>query len=86
MRFTTIKCLTTAFAATAIVGFSAGAARAQDGMGFAGDEPGDGLEVRPPDPGKPDEPSRMLVYAAGVLIGAVVLGLAIMPSKRTHED
>lgn len=44
------------------------------------------VDVRPPDPGDPTPPNSAVMYILlFVLIGASI-GLAILPSKRTHQD
>jgi len=46
----------------------------------------DGTEIRPPDPGKPEAPGRVAIYVVAVLLSAAAIGVAVMPSKRTHQD
>ncbi|MBX3409849.1 MAG: hypothetical protein KF859_08175 [Phycisphaeraceae bacterium] len=58
--------------------------------GAAAQPPGFGEEVteplRPPVPGKPDQPMLIMNYLIMVVIIAVVVGANLIPSKRGHQD
>lgn len=56
------------------------------GMGFIEDQPKAKAIVRPPDPGNPTPPSVGLMYVILFALVGASLGLAILPSKRTHQD
>lgn len=43
-------------------------------------------QVNPPKPGQLEPPNRVLVYGVALIVGAVAVGLAVMPSRRTHAD
>jgi hypothetical protein len=58
-----------------------GAIAQQPGFGEEGAEP-----LRPPVPGKPDEPMLIMNYLIMVVIIAVVVGANLIPSKRGHQD
>jgi len=43
-------------------------------------------EVRPPAPADPGKHNIIVPYLVAALLGGAAIGLAIMPSKRTHQD
>ena len=71
--------------ALATMGAPAGTAFAQ-GMEMSLDSGPKAVEVRAPAPADPGNPPFVLVYLAGFGLSAAAVGLAIMPSKRTHQD
>lgn len=72
-------------ASIVLSGAAANEARAQS-LGTTGQQQQQQVTVRPPDPGDPEAPSRLMVYAVALLLGGAAIGLAVMPSRRTHED
>lgn len=45
-----------------------------------------GQDVKPPDPGNPTPPNTGVIYILLFLLIGASVGLAILPSKRTHQD
>lgn len=43
-------------------------------------------QLRPPTPGKPDDPPVIMNYLSLVVIIAAVVGANLIPSKRGHQD
>ena len=85
--------------ATALVfaGFAAGSAWAQPSSsistpttGAAQPGPaasqGSGSSITPPRPSELKPVSPLLGYGVLVVLGGAVVGLSIMPSKRSHQD
>jgi hypothetical protein len=56
------------------------------GMEMSLDSGPKAVEVRAPAPADPGNPPFFLVYLAGFGLSAAAVGLAVMPSKRTHQD
>lgn len=44
------------------------------------------VDVRPPAPTDPGKPNVIVPYLLMFLLGAAAIGLAVMPSQRTHQD
>lgn len=42
--------------------------------------------VRPPAPADPGKPSLIVPYALTLVFAAAAVGLAVLPSARTHQD
>ena len=42
--------------------------------------------IRPPIPESLEPPNRIMVYGVALVVGGVAIGLAIMPSRRSHTD
>lgn len=77
-------------AAPALVLAAATAASAQIGIAPQVD-PGAGasqaaLELRPPAVGDIGGNSTILTYLAGIVLALAAWGLAVIPSRRTHQD
>lgn len=67
-----------------VVGGAAGLSHAGVGGGVGA---GAGSrEVRPPAPSDPGKPSAILYYGVALVAGGIAYAIAIMPSKRTHQD
>lgn len=62
-----------------------GAASAQS-IGIIEDTGPVGKDVKPPDPGNPTPPNTGVIYILLFLLVGASIGLAILPSKRTHQD
>lgn len=43
-------------------------------------------DIRPPSPAEPGKPNVVGTAVLGFVLGAAALGVAMMPSKRTHQD
>jgi hypothetical protein len=43
-------------------------------------------DIRPPAPAEPDKHSPIVPYALTLLLAGAAIGLAVMPSHRTHQD
>jgi hypothetical protein len=43
-------------------------------------------DVKPPDPGNPTPPNTGVIYILLFLLVGASIGLAILPSHRTHQD
>jgi hypothetical protein len=69
----------------------AGVAGAQS-MGMISDDeqaPGKGAppkDVRPPAPTDPGKPAVVVPYLLTFVLGGLAVGLAVMPSGRSHQD
>lgn len=48
--------------------------------------PSQPVDVRPPAPTDPGKPNVIVPYLLMFLLGAAAIGLAVMPSQRTHQD
>jgi hypothetical protein len=81
-----------AWIAACLVLALAPAALAQKGMGAVEDpDPTQApsappKDVRPPAPAEPEKASVAIPYALTLLLGGAAVGLAVMPSSRTHQD
>lgn len=67
---------------------SGGAAFGQS-VGIAGGDdsaPAAPKDVRPPAPAEPGKPALVVPYLLIFALGAAAVGLAVMPSHRTHQD
>jgi hypothetical protein len=81
---TLLKSRTPRLALAALV---AAAALAAAAMPAAAQTPPPAAEpLRPPTPGRPDKPPSAWNYMALVVIGGLVLGASLIPSKRGHQD
>lgn len=43
-------------------------------------------DVRPPAPAEPEKANVILPYIIAFVLGGAAIGLAVMPSHRTHQD
>lgn len=80
------RLLRSSFATLAIASCAAGAVLVLAPQASAQpNQPEAPQQVRPPVPGNPDK-NPILVTLVGFLIVGAVLGAAIIPSKRGHQD
>jgi hypothetical protein len=56
------------------------------GAGEALAQRGGDAGLRPPVPERPDNPPRWLHYGVIAILGAATIAIAILPSKRGHQD
>lgn len=83
-----------AFVAGLGLAIVASPAMARQGMGIADDESTTNLDpkskstrdVRPPAPQDPGKPSVIMPYLLTFVLGGAAAGLAVLPSRRTHQD
>lgn len=61
-------------------------ASAQMGGSLDSETPQGPVEIRPPAPADPGKYNIIVPYLIAALLGSAAIGLAIMPSKRTHQD
>ncbi|MFM9996145.1 MAG: hypothetical protein ACKVU4_10125 [Phycisphaerales bacterium] len=47
---------------------------------------GNAINVAPPRPGTPDRPPTLWLIGVSAVLGAVIVGAALIPSKRGHQD
>jgi hypothetical protein len=42
--------------------------------------------LRPPTPGKADQPPMLMIVLLSIVLIALVIGATLMPSRRGHQD
>lgn len=42
--------------------------------------------LRPPTPGKADEPPMLMIVLLSIVLVALVIGATLIPSRRGHQD
>jgi len=74
-------------AAAALVTLAAGATPALAQFSAAPAGPSTAQSTARPPRVEPPEPARSwLAYAVAIVVGGMVVGIAIIPSQRTHQD
>lgn len=44
------------------------------------------INIVPPKPGTPDTPPTLMLIGVSAVLGGIVVGAALIPSKRGHQD